>query len=938
MAKIDELTKKIDELISAIKNIGNAPNGYQLDKDDIRKKFEIETKGMKKRSKEYKKMYEKMEFELELHEKNMQRIQDESNKKREEKEKRVLEKEEKEKKKHSENIHKQLVQSNKDEMELLNIKLQEELEKVENNENAKKELIELYANKQNEILEKNFKQGLSNFTKGFQSLYNLGKKVEQDIQNSYGAADQEAVNYGRAIGLNAREVSKLRGEMINFMADGNMAMKYNMSTNDAIKLVGTYTKEIGRAISLTNDQTENLLAMNRLMGEDKSAKFAASFEKFGLNIDAASEFSSELFDEAGRRGLSFEKISNNFLNNIELAQQYTFEDGVEGLKRMAVSAAEVNWNMQQTASFAEKVNNVEGAIKTGAQLSVLGGPFAQFSNPMGMLYESLNDMEGLQERLFAMFGSLGEWDNSKGQLDISAFNRQRIRAAASAMGLNYGDVINTINQQARRQHILNNIRGLGFDDETQNLIANTAQLDENGEAFVTINGVRKNVKDGLTNEEKELLVERTKSSDEDIKDIAQSVKSILEHQQSVEKERLNQLSRVLEDTGIGENMHNIYDLLGNLQNTILIIQGAILAIQAMQYAGQIATGLHQMVGNRGGFGSVFNRFLGGNRNFQSPMNIGGAFGRTNARNLISTYGSASAARSVSISAPIGAGIGIASGIGGIMLGQEKNEAMQNGDYSSAHAYGIGESALEGLGLGASIGGFFGPLGLLIGGGIGLLAGGAYGYFSTDNEIEEQRRLVGIRNQYTHIFNNTGVNLQGDYNDRELNIIRSGRNAIARNDGLYAKMMQYDRENYYRLPEGMFANGGIVNGDTHANGGTLIEAEKNEFVVNAKSTENNLSLLKSINDNPFKSLQPMGQQLWVTPGKQDNNHHMMFDNLKIDMNGGLQVSLVGGQTQNINTNELLSNPGFIRGIRDEIIRQINYTTDKTFNRDNYYRKW
>ena len=69
MANIDELTKKIDELISVIKNIGNTPNGYQLDEEDIRKKFEIETRGMDKRTKEYKKLYEEMELALEMHKK-----------------------------------------------------------------------------------------------------------------------------------------------------------------------------------------------------------------------------------------------------------------------------------------------------------------------------------------------------------------------------------------------------------------------------------------------------------------------------------------------------------------------------------------------------------------------------------------------------------------------------------------------------------------------------------------------------------------------------------------------------------------------------------------------------------------------------------------------------------------------------------------------------
>ena len=79
MANIDELITRIDKLISTIEIIGNTPNGYQLDEDDIRKKFEIET------------------------EKNMQKIQEESNKKQEEEEKKTLENIEKRTRDHSKN-------------------------------------------------------------------------------------------------------------------------------------------------------------------------------------------------------------------------------------------------------------------------------------------------------------------------------------------------------------------------------------------------------------------------------------------------------------------------------------------------------------------------------------------------------------------------------------------------------------------------------------------------------------------------------------------------------------------------------------------------------------------------------------------------------------------------------------------------------------------
>ena len=53
-------------------------------------------------------------------------------------------------------------------------------------------------------------------------------------------------------------------------------------------------------------------------------------------------------------------------------------------------------------SFADKVSTLQGAVETSASLQVLGGPFAQFSDPLGMLNEGLTDMESLFDRFQKM--------------------------------------------------------------------------------------------------------------------------------------------------------------------------------------------------------------------------------------------------------------------------------------------------------------------------------------------------------------------------------------------------------------------------------------------------------------------------------------------------------------------------------------------------------
>ena len=333
--------------------------------------------------------------------------------------------------KRNEILKSSLVEGNKTVFEELNERFQKEYELYKEAGEDTYEIEKAYNKKRRELAVKQVNQIYS----AIKNIVKAGEEQINDIAETWGVTNQAAHDYGKTVGLTANKIEKLHAATIGWMSDNNISKQFNIGADEMFKIMGSYNKELKRAVALTNETKLNLVSMRNVMGDEQAIKFTANLDKFGLDVDASKELVQSIVGDARRSGIVLSNLTQNVADNLYLAQQYTFEDGIEGLVRMAEKAAAVKWNMQQTAAFAEKVNNVEGAIKTGAQLSVLGGPFAQFSNPMGMLYESLNDMEGLQDRVFAMFGRLGQWNKEKGMLDISTFDKQRIRAASSAMGL-----------------------------------------------------------------------------------------------------------------------------------------------------------------------------------------------------------------------------------------------------------------------------------------------------------------------------------------------------------------------------------------------------------------------------------------------------------------------------------------------------------------------
>lgn len=992
MANIDELTKKIDELISVIKNIGNTPNGYQLDEEDIRKKFEIETRGMDKRTKEYKKMYEEMELALEMHRKNMQRIQDENNQKQIEEQEKTLAELEKRIKNHGKNkiqllneefkrekeiliaagkdttelekeyaekrneiLKSSLIDGNKTVFEELNERFEKEYELYKEAGKDTYELEKAYNKKRKELFLKQSQQLVSSI----QSLVSIGEKQLKEVQDTWGVADHAAHQYGRTIGLNSKRIAELRKETVSWMSDNDISKKYNIGIDEMFKVMGEYNKGLGRAVSLSHASLESMSALKNVMGEASAIKFTADLDKFGIDVKAAAEIQENIINSARTKGLVLENLSENVLSNMDLVQQYTFEDGVEGFTRMAEKATAIKWDMKQTAAFAEKVNNVEGAIKTGAQLSVLGGPFAQFSNPMGMLYESLNDMEGLQDRMFAMFSKLGSWNTEKGMLDISVFNKQRIKAAASAMGLDYGQVLTNVQAQARRNKVLEDIEYLNFDNNTRELIANTAQLDSGGSSYITYKGEDIKVSDIDKRNDKDKILEFLKtqanSQAEDIKTIAQNTLSANEMIEAIHKEFVVDRADFFESIGVSKS-----GMAAMAESLMYINYG----LEKIQMLIQVLTTMQAV-------SSSFSGFRGGFKG--RGRGAFGLFGKMGSKSAASFARATSVKGASTVAGKIGRGAlkgvgGIAKGIsspigmlaafgGGYLMDRQADRLMANGNYDDAAKVQKGSSALTWASTGAMIGGAILPgwghvIGGVLGGVAGWLSGGKEAEkakLEAERTKQEQDAVLRERDK----LREKGIILSDVYTSSELLNIQGGRATIG--DELKEKIINNDGEHtFMSIPANKFANGGPLNGfitgPSHEEGGIkfinkatgqINEMEGNEYVMNSNAALQHRPLLDYLNYTVSpRTFADGGSLMGSFENISKNNEKIGFFGVggDINMKGGIQVSLVGGESFNIKTNDLTRDPGFIRSIRDEIIKEINLTHDKSFKKDNYYRKF
>ena len=389
------------------------------------------------------------------------------------------------------------------------------------------------------------------------------EKIKNNVNGIYGEirkltdpwakADHAASKYVKTIGMAKKGMDELRHTALVGATKRNIGSFYNMTTDELIAAQTNYSQKVGRNLKLDYDGMEDMAAMHAVMGE-KGNDLAAKFESFGVSMSDTAKHAGKMFADASKSGLSFEKYTDNVAQNIKIAQNYTFKNGLKGLEGMAKKATALKIDMQQVANFADKVMTVEGAIDVASKLQVLGGSFAAIADPISMMNESMLDMEGLTDRIIGMVSGMGHFNKKTGEIEIHGHDKRRIKQVAEVTGMSYDSLMESAHAKARRDEISKQIKSSAsasqLNEDMQELLKNTATF-KDGKAGVTIDGQFKSI-DELKNDDYEQLVKETQSESADIKDIAKNVRSLVDTRSGLSKSWNNIKARMFSWLGASE--------------------------------------------------------------------------------------------------------------------------------------------------------------------------------------------------------------------------------------------------------------------------------------------------------------------------------------------------------------------------------------------------
>lgn len=374
------------------------------------------------------------------------------------------------------NLGKKMLEDSKTDAKSLEkrVELQESLtEKTKNSDKAHNQLNKKI--EKNQEKRKQVKEKVGGFLDVLKPIFGLLSKG----WDKFTEVDQATRDFGRTMGMSSTELDAYSRNASGVYAE--LAKQLGMEFKDMYKFQVGYAEATEKSVLLSQNQIGALAGLSRNTGEQAINTASKNLDVFASSADATIDYLARGVHRAAIEGLNVQKFSEAFANNIKLASRYTFKNGINGIQTMTLLSQRLKFNMESIGAAMDKFSTLEGAIEASAKLQVLGGSFtANFGNPLTALSEALTDAESFTKRIVNTVSNQAIFNQQTGEVNLSPYDKQRLKAAADALGIAYDELFNMSTQSVKQKEIERVMSGteLAGDEKAMAYLSNKAQFNQ----------------------------------------------------------------------------------------------------------------------------------------------------------------------------------------------------------------------------------------------------------------------------------------------------------------------------------------------------------------------------------------------------------------------------------------------------------------------------
>ena len=319
--------------------------------------------------------------------------------------------------------------------------------------------------------------------------------------------------------------------------------------SDILKIQTDVSKVLGTNLILNSQSYEKLYATAKVTGVEATA-LTQGFKDAGFSVYAIGDQMTKVMNTARAIGVNGQQVSKQVVENMASMNQYNFQGGVEGMAKMAAQAVNLRTDMKHALTIADRLFDPEQAIDMAAAMQRLGVAQGDLLDPLRLMDLGRNDPAELQNQIAEMSKTFVKLKADGTGFEILPGEKARMMEIEKAMQLPRGELGKMALAAGDLELKMSKIKFSNdvTDKETQNLIANMAEMGEGGEYKVTYTDAEGDVKTKNVTELDESDIKAiTEASQKAPKTMEELAKDQLTTQQSIDAN----IASIANRTGLG---------------------------------------------------------------------------------------------------------------------------------------------------------------------------------------------------------------------------------------------------------------------------------------------------------------------------------------------------------------------------------------------------
>lgn len=357
----------------------------------------------------------------------------------------------------------------------------------------------------------------------FKDLFNMGKAFADAAWQMNSYANQFNVQLGQG----RQRMSEL---MIAVSDATPNVIRLGGEIKDVSQTIVGIAEASRRSVVANTEDIEQMFAASKILGQEVKS-ITDKFLDVGIQVPEIYKDLGDSMKFINSIGGNTKQVMGDVLSNMDKMNRFQFENGVQGITKMAAQASMLRFNMQETFNLAERVLDPDEAIKVASAFQRLGVNIGNLADPFQLMNQSINDPSGLQTSLAELTKRFTYFDEKtksfkinpegvltfkelQGQIGVSSTELSKMALAGAELDARLADI---------------NRAGLKFaSEEDKQYLANIANLSKDGKYQVTLEDGTKQELAKLTQPEFDRLIDEQKKAPKTMEDIARNQYNTIE--------------------------------------------------------------------------------------------------------------------------------------------------------------------------------------------------------------------------------------------------------------------------------------------------------------------------------------------------------------------------------------------------------------------------